>query len=170
MRYSLQAPVGRGVSGAYEQFEFTASLRFTLIHSAFEEAPMLPVKPINPVELDPPADGQQAPGHRVEMTDVKYLVETGRQILHANPHLTEAEFRNLMLEHFRASDKKLQEDKANMIVSPGDSWDGVLALFELPWTVFRWLGWRDRLAGHHAEIDEVVRVLRGQGHFAPAPA
>src|SRR5262245_5061434 len=98
------------------------------------------------------------------------LVETGRQLLRENPRLTEAEFRQLMLERFRANDQGLQRDKANMVASPGSATDGVFAVFALPWTFFRWLGWRGRLARHHADINEVVQMLRSEGHFGSEPA
>jgi hypothetical protein len=99
-------------------------------------------------------------------TDVKHLLEAGRQVLRQNPRLTEAEFRSLMLERFRAGDQGLQRDKAGMTASPGHgAADGVFAVFLLPWTIFRWLGWRGRLTRHHAEMGEVVGVLRGEGYF-----
>ncbi len=105
------------------------------------------------------------------MNDVKPLLDTSRQLLRENPRLSETEFRKLMLEWFQANDQRLQQDKANLIASPGHgSADGVFALFMLPWTIFRWLGWRGRLARHRAEMDEVVRVLRGEGHFVSTSA
>jgi hypothetical protein len=74
------------------------------------------------------------------------LLATGRQLLREHPKLTEAEFRNLMVERFREADQGLQQDKRNMTASPGHgSADGILTLFMLPWTFFRWLGWRGRL-------------------------
>ena len=105
------------------------------------------------------------------MDDVKQLLETARSILRENPGLAEAEFRELMLERFREADQGLQKDAGNMVVGgdPGPT-GGVFALFMLPWTLFRWLGWRGRLAKHRADLDEVVRVLRQEGHFAPKPA
>lgn len=95
------------------------------------------------------------------------LLGAARQQLRECPNLTEAEFRNLMLERFRAGDEGLQHDKSNMTASPGHGTaDGVLALFMLPWTLFRWLGWRGRLSRHRAEMDVVVQALRIEGHFA----
>src|SRR5262249_3712036 len=117
-----------------------------------------------------PADGQRQQDHGAAM-DVSKLVEAGRQLLRENPRLTEAEFRHLMLERFRADDQGLQQDKTSMTASPGHgAADGIFACFLLPRTVFRWRGWRGRLTRHRTEMDEVVRVLRGEGHFASAPA
>jgi hypothetical protein len=111
------------------------------------------------------------PDHRVGMADVKQWVEAGRQLLRENPRLSEVEFRERMLDRFRANDQRLQQDRANLVASPGNGMgDGVFALFALPWSILRWLGWRGRLARHRAEMDEVVGVLRAEGHFASAPA
>lgn len=100
------------------------------------------------------------------MGDVNQLVEAGRGVLRENPTLTEAAFRDLMLEQFRANDRRLQADKRSMSASPGHGQaDGLFAVFTLPWTIFRWLGWRSRLARHRAEMDEAVRALRREGHF-----
>jgi hypothetical protein len=83
------------------------------------------------------------------------LVESGRQLLRENPSLTEAEFRDRMLDWFRAADRGLQQDTANMAVTPAaEPGSAVIAVFMLPWTIFRWLGWRGRLARHRAEMDE----------------
>jgi hypothetical protein len=93
-------------------------------------------------------------------------MDIGRQLLLENPQLTEVEFRRLMLERFQANDQRLQADRRNMIAGPGSGEaDGVFAVFALPWTIFRWLGWRGRLARHRAEVDETVRLLRQEGHF-----
>jgi hypothetical protein len=71
-----------------------------------------------------------------------------------------------MLEQFRANDQRLQQDRANMTVSPGTGdADGLFAIFALPWTVFRWFGWRGRLGRHRAQMGETVRQLRQEGHF-----
>jgi hypothetical protein len=105
------------------------------------------------------------------MADVSKLLDAGRALLREQPGLTEAEFRSRMLERFRASDQGLQRDQASMTASPGQGQaDGVFAIFLLPWAVCRWLGWRGRLARHRAEMDEAVRVLRAEGHFASGPA
>jgi hypothetical protein len=136
--------------------------------ATFEEAPMLPgIPPADPNKLVAPKDGHRQPDATLRPRAVGPLLATGRRLLRENPRLSEAEFRNLMLERFRASDQALQQDQANMTANPGHgAADGVFAIFLLPWTVFRWLGWRGRLARHHAEMGEVVRVLRGEGHFA----
>jgi hypothetical protein len=91
------------------------------------------------------------------------LLEAGRRLRRENPRLNEAEFRSAMLERFRAGDEGLQSDRANMTAGEAS---GVFAILLLPWTLLRWLGWRGRLARHHAEMDEVVAVLRREGHFA----
>jgi hypothetical protein len=103
------------------------------------------------------------------MGDVNQLVESGRHLLRENPGLTEAEFRNLMLGRFRANDQGLKHDKTNMTGGPADPVGGVFSLFMMPWILFRWLGWRSRLARHHADMDEVVRTLRREGQFASEP-
>jgi hypothetical protein len=99
------------------------------------------------------------------MGDTK-LLKTGRQLLRERPGLTEAEFRSLMLERFRESDQGLQEDRATM--TGGTDPGGVGAVFALPWILFRWMGWRGRLARQRADVDGVVRILRAEGHFASA--
>jgi hypothetical protein len=103
--------------------------------------------------------------------NVNQLVESGRCLLREHPGLTEAEFRNRMLERFRARDQGLQSDTANMTVVPdAGSGSGLFAIVLLPWVAFRWLGWRGRLARHRADMEEVVHVLRREGHFASGPA
>ncbi len=97
--------------------------------------------------------------------DANPWLEQWRHVLREKPKLTEVEFRNLMLECFRASDQRLQNDKANISAGPVDPVGGVFSVLALPWIIFRWLGWRGRLARHHAEMDETVRVLRLEGHF-----
>jgi hypothetical protein len=104
------------------------------------------------------------------MSDVNQLVETGRLLLRENPALTEAEFRNLMLERFRAADQGLQQDKSTMSGGSADPVGGVMSALMLPWIFFRWLGWRGRLARHRAAMDEAVRVLRREGRFASESA
>ena len=105
------------------------------------------------------------------MNDVNELLKVGRTLLEAQPALTEAEFRKVMLERFRSNDQGLQKDRANMSVTPtvGET-NGLFAVFALPWIAFRWMGWRGRQACHQADMDEVVRRLRAEGHFAPQPA
>jgi hypothetical protein len=103
------------------------------------------------------------------MGDLNELVETGRQFLRDKPGLTEVAFRDLMLERFRANDQGLQHDKSNMSGGPADPVGGVFSVLTLPWILFRWLGWRRRLARHHADMDEVVRMLRREGQFAAEP-
>jgi hypothetical protein len=98
------------------------------------------------------------------------LIEAGRHLLREKPGLTEAEFRNLMLERFRTNDQGLQDDKRNMSGGPADPVGGLGSVFALPWALFRWLGWRSRLARHRAEVDEVVQRLRQEGRFADRPA
>lgn len=133
---------------------------------------MLPnMPPINPNESVTPAGGQRPPDLDAPKADLQPLVEAGRQLLRENPRLTEVEFRNIMLERFRANDQRLQTDKRNMSASPGHGEaDGVLAMFMLPWMIFRWLGWRSRLSRHRAEMDEVVRLLRRERNFGSEPA
>jgi hypothetical protein len=115
---------------------------------------------IPPGDSDQPADaqdGQRSPDDTLRLREVESLVQIGRRLLRENPRLTEAEFRNLMLERFRANDQGLQRDKANMVANPGHGEAaGVFAIFALPWTLFRWLGWRGRLARHRAEMEDVV--------------
>jgi hypothetical protein len=132
---------------------------------------MLPsIPPADPNEQAAARAGHQQVNATVRPDDVQALLEVGRHLLRENPRLSEAEFRNLMLERFRANDQGLQRDRANMGADPGQGEAaGVFAFFLFPWTVFRWLGWRGRLARHRAEMDEVVRVLRHEGHFGSAP-
>lgn len=75
-----------------------------------------------------------------------------------------------MLERFRANDRRLQDDKRNMSSGPADPVGGVFSVIALPLALFRWVGWRNRLARRRAEIDEAVRVLRREGHFAATSA
>jgi hypothetical protein len=103
------------------------------------------------------------------MIDRNQLLKTGRQLLRESPALTEAEFRNLMLERFREDDQGLKRDQTNMTGGPADPVGGVLSGFVLPWIFIRWLGWRGRLARHHADMDEVVQTLRQEGKFAARP-
>jgi hypothetical protein len=101
------------------------------------------------------------------MGNVDHWVEAGRVLLHEDAGLTEAEFRERMLERFRENDLGLQQDKRAMTASPAvDSGSAFFAALLLPWTIFRWLGWRGRLARQLADMDVAVRVLRGEGHFA----
>jgi hypothetical protein len=101
------------------------------------------------------------------MGDVNRLTEAGRCVIRENPGLTEDEFRDVMLERFRAEDQGLEQDRRNMTVTPAsDSGSAFFRALLLPWVAFRWLGWRGRLARHRAEIDQVVQVLRREGHFA----
>ena len=101
------------------------------------------------------------------MGDVNQLIEAGRSLVREDPKLTEPNFRNLMLERFRANDQGLQDDKRNMTSGPADPMGGIFSLLALPWTFFRWLGWRSRLARHRADMDEIVRALRKEGYFGP---
>ena len=123
------------------------------------------IPPADPNEPVAAKAGRQQPD-TLRPRDVAPLLETGHRVLRENPRLTEAEFRNVMFERFRANDQGLQRDRTNMVADPGA---GVLAIFLLPWTLFRWLGWRGRLARHRAEMDEVVRLLRSEGRFGSAP-
>src|SRR5262249_41115581 len=116
-------------------------------------------------ERSPSARARRSP-----MSDVKQMIEAGRQLLREKPGLTEAEFRNIMLERFRAHDQGLQDDKRNMTSGPADPVSGVFSIFALPWAFFRWIGWRTRLARHRAEMDEVVGALRREGQLADRPA
>ena len=122
--------------------------------------------PINPSSGPDQPRGTPAP-RTPPLHAPEQLLEAGRQLLHENPRLSEAKFRSAMLERFRAGDEGLQSDQANMKAEPGyGEAAGVFAIFLLPWTLLRWLGWRGRLSRHHAEMDEVVAVLRREGHFA----
>ena len=98
------------------------------------------------------------------MGDVSRLIEGGRQLLREDPALDEAGFRNRMLERFRANDQGLQDDQRNMNSGMNPA-AGVFSVILLPWAFFRWLGWRGRLARHHADMDEVIRTLRREGRF-----
>jgi hypothetical protein len=132
---------------------------------------MLPgIPPADPNEPVAPKGGRQQPDATLRPRDVEPLLEAGRRLLRDNPRLGEAEFRNLMLERFRANDQGLQRDRTNMVADPGQGEGaGIFAIFRLPWTLFRWLGWRGRLARHRAEMDEVIRVLHREGQFGSAP-
>ena len=127
--------------------------------------------PINPSSGPDEPDGTPPPRipapHTPAPRAPEALLEAGRLLLRENPRLSEAEFRSAMLERFRAGDEGLQSDRANMTANPGaGEAAGVFAFFLLPWTLLRWLGWRGRLSRQQAEMDEVVAVLRREGHFA----
>jgi hypothetical protein len=130
---------------------------------------MLPgIPPADRNEPAVPDDGRRPPDERIRMRDVQPLLVSGRQLLRDCPRLTEAEFRRVMLERFRRNDQGLQDDKRNMSSGPADPAGGVFSVLALPWAMFRWLGWRGRLARHRADMDEVIRVLRSEGHFGSA--
>jgi hypothetical protein len=132
---------------------------------------MLPgIPPPDPDEPVTSADGRRESDHRVETDDVKQMVEAGRRLLRENPRLTEAGLRKLMLERFQANDQRLQHDKATMTNGPADPVGGMFSVLMLPWVFVRWLGWRGRLRRHRAEMNEVVDVLRREGHFASGTA
>lgn len=82
------------------------------------------------------------------MDDVDQLIGAGRDLPRENPKLTEAGFRHLMLERFRANDQGLQADKRNMGSGSADPVDRIFSVLALPWTFFRWPGWHGRLARH----------------------
>jgi hypothetical protein len=71
-----------------------------------------------------------------------------------------------MLERFRATDQGLQDDKRNMTNGPADPVGGVFSVLALPWTFFRWMGWRTRLARHLSDMDEAVLALRRERQLA----
>jgi hypothetical protein len=45
----------------------------------------------------------------------------------------------------------------------------VLVALLIPWQVYRLLRWYRRAARQWADVDEVVRVLRRDGHLAAGP-
>ncbi len=96
------------------------------------------------------------------------LLQTGRELLREKPGLSEGDFLHLMLEHFRANDGDLEADAD--LMPPAGPGGNAWAFVALPILYFRrWRRWRRRLARHRSEMDEAVRVLRLEGHFAARP-
>jgi len=104
------------------------------------------------------------------VVDANRVVQSGREILRANPGLGEAELRKRLLDRAIAEDEGLKAEGAGQGGGVYAEGLGFFQLLLFPFFIGRWLKYRSRLAQYQADIDEAVKVLRQEGHFAAGPA
>jgi hypothetical protein len=102
--------------------------------------------------------------------DVNRLVQSGRDLLRVNPGLGEAEFRKRLLDRAVAEDQGLKAEAAGQGGGVYAEGLGFFQLLLFPFFIGRWMQYRRRLAQYRADVNESVRVLRQEGHFASGPA